>query len=405
MEKRWKQKIILIWLGQSLSLLTSSVMQMAIIWYITLETGSAVMLTFATIAGFMPQALLGAFTGPFIDRHAKKKVLMGSDSFVALASLVLAAFAFFDNLPIWLILLILALRSLGTAFHEPASQAITPLFVPRDYLAEYAGYSQAFDSLCMLLSPAIAIVLYVVMDLWVMMVLDVFGALFAVTILFFVPFPKEILAKKSEKGESLWKETKEGIKVLRGEEGILALIVLGMLYSVIYCPVGSLYPHITINYFGGTTAQSGLVEVLFSVGSLVGAFLLAKVARKLPKLWGMIASIVLYGTGVLIIGFLKPDGFVIFAVLSLIMGLSIPFYHGIHRAIFQMTLPQEFLGRAFAISQSSKRLGMPVGLLLGGFFADGAGINMMFRVAGLLALCLALWVGKWPGFQRFRRLS
>ncbi|MFI3313435.1 MAG: MFS transporter [Eubacteriales bacterium] len=400
----WKHKILVIWMGQSVSLLTSSILQMAIIWYITATTGSALLLACATLAGFMPQALLGSFTGPLIDRVAKKRILIGADLGLACTSLVLAAVALTGDLPIWLIMVILVLRSLGTAFHEPAAHALTPLIVPKDNLAQYAGYSQAFDSICQLLSPSIALMLYGVWDLSWIMALDTIGAAFAITILLFIKFPKEVFAPRPAEKISIIADTKLGLNYLKTQEGIIPLLILAMVYSMIYSPVGSLYPHMTMIYFGGSTVQSGIVEVLFSSGALLGSLVLGRVAGKLSKLKGMFCSIFLYGLGIFVCGWLAPEGYEIFAVLSFFIGMTIPFYHGITRAIYQIAIPQEYLGRTFAISQSCKRLGMPVGLLCGSLFADSVGINYMYIIAGSLAVILSVFVIKLSSLKRFRNL-
>lgn len=405
MNPHWKRNILAIWFGQSVSLLTSAVLQMSIIWYITLTTGSAIMVTLATVAGFMPQAVLGAFTGPIIDRAQKKWVIIIADTVIACASLVLAGVALFGELPLWLIYLILVVRSLGTAFHEPAAQALTPLLVPTHAITQYAGYAQAFDSLCLILSPALAILAYNSWDMSLIMLLDGVGAAVAIGILLLIPVPKETLSTQRVAGENIITETRLGIRFLRQQEGIMPLILLGLVYSMVYSPVGSLYPHITMVYFGGSTAQSGVVETIFSLGSLLGAMLLGRLAAKIPKLWGLMGSIFLYGLGVFVIGWLSPEGYTIFAILSFFVGITTPFYHGITRAIYQMTIPQEYLGRTFAVSQSAKRLGMPIGLICGGLFADGVGINILFAIAGGLAMVLAVLVGRLPSLQRFKALD
>lgn len=404
MKLNWKHKILAVWFGQSLSLLTSCILQMTIIWYITLTTGSAIMLTLATLAGFMPQAFLGAFTGPIIDRFPKKRVIIVADLLLAGCSLILAVVALSGDLPLWLIYIILVVRSLGTSFHEPAAQALTPLLVPTHSLTQYAGYAQTFDSICLLLSPSLSIVLYNFWDMSWIMFLDVLGAIFACLILLVIALPKEDFSSQPQKSGNLLHETKQGISYLKSKEGILPLMVLSMVYSMVYSPIGSLYPHITMVYFGGSTTQSGIVEMLFSTGSLLGALLLGRFATKIPKLRGVTGSIFLYGLGIFVVGCLSPEGYQVFAILSFFIGITTPFFHGITRAIYQITIPQEYLGRTFAISQSCKRLGMPVGLLIGGLFADSAGINFLYIIAGLVAIALALLASRLPSLQRFKSL-
>ena len=65
----WKQKFLILWTGQAISIFTSSVIQMAIIWYLTEKTGSATILSLATLVGFLPQAIMGPFIGVLIDRY------------------------------------------------------------------------------------------------------------------------------------------------------------------------------------------------------------------------------------------------------------------------------------------------------------------------------------------------
>lgn len=64
----WKRSFLTIWAGQAVSLITSSILQMAIIWYLTDTTGSALVLSMATMVGFLPQAILGTMIGVLVDR-------------------------------------------------------------------------------------------------------------------------------------------------------------------------------------------------------------------------------------------------------------------------------------------------------------------------------------------------
>ncbi len=127
MNKTWKAKFFTIWLGQAISVLSSSVLQMALIWHLSLKTGSAAILSLASMAGFLPTALLGIFAGTLVDRWSRKLTIIGADLFIALVSLTLVIVALFAEIPVWLVLVILFIRSIGTAFHTPAISAITPL--------------------------------------------------------------------------------------------------------------------------------------------------------------------------------------------------------------------------------------------------------------------------------------
>ena len=117
----WKKKFIIIWSGQLFSILSSSIAQFAIVLWISLETGSAEVLSFATIAALLPQVVLGPFAGVFVDRWSRKWTMILADSFVALCSGIIALLFYLDVIEIWQIYLLLMLRSVGSAFHAPAN--------------------------------------------------------------------------------------------------------------------------------------------------------------------------------------------------------------------------------------------------------------------------------------------
>ena len=70
-------------------MVTSGVLQMALIFYLTQKTGSALVLSLATFFGFLPQAVLGPFIGVWVDRWSRKAVMIGADLFIALAGVAL----------------------------------------------------------------------------------------------------------------------------------------------------------------------------------------------------------------------------------------------------------------------------------------------------------------------------
>src|SRR5690554_3922686 len=120
---KWKRTFFTIWAGQAISLITSAILQMAIIFYLTEKTGSALVLSIASLVGFLPYALLGPFIGVLVDRYDRKLVMIGADLIIAAAGAGLAVAAWYMELPIWLIMLVLCIRSIGNAFHTPALSA------------------------------------------------------------------------------------------------------------------------------------------------------------------------------------------------------------------------------------------------------------------------------------------
>lgn len=397
-KQNWKQTFLVLWTGQAVSLFTSSVIQMAIIWYLTDTTGSAAILSLATLVGFLPQAVLGPFIGVLIDRYNKKIIMIFSDAFIAAITLVLAVVGFYGELPIWIIMIALFARSVGSTFHAPSLQAVIPLIVPKESLTKCAGYSQTFESISILLSPAVAAVLYGAWSINAILLLDVAGAIFAIFTISIVKLPS---LKKTEAVHSpnILREAKEGIAILRKEQGLMALMLIGALYAVIYMPIGTLYPLICMSYFGGTFTESSIVEIVFAFGTLLGSIALGRWGEKLDKIGAIKKSIGGMGIGLIITGLLPPSGFKAFVVLATLMGITIPFYYGVQTAIFQSKINPEYLGRVLSLFTSLSMIAMPIGLILSGTFAEVIGVERWFLISGILAVLLSLFCVMLPSLR------
>lgn len=394
----WRKKFFTIWFGQGISTLTSSIVQMAIIWYITGRTQSAAVLSFATLVGFLPQAVLGMFIGVLIDRYDRKRIMICADLVMSSACVALAVSGIWGDIPIWLILVVLFVRSIGNAFYSPSLQAIMPSIIPKEELTKYAGYSQSFESASMIASPALAAILYSMFPLKGILLLDVLGALFAVMTLAAVDIPR-LSRDLSEEKKYILREVKEGYRVMRKVRGMGELLIIGAMYAMIYFPIGTLYPLITMTYFGGGVKESGLVETMFSVGMLLGSLLLGRVGGRIDKIKAIICSIGIYGAGTLVTGLLPPDGFTVFAVLSFFMGVTVPFYFGVQTSIFQIRIDSEYLGRALSLSSSISMVAMPLGLVLSGAFAGLIGIDRWFLLSGAVTLGIAVLASMLPALR------
>ncbi|KOA20338.1 enterobactin exporter EntS [Clostridium homopropionicum DSM 5847] len=386
---KWKQTFFIIWMGQAVSLITSAVLQMAIIFYLTEKTQSAMVLSMASLVGFMPYAVFGPAIGVLVDRHNRKKIMIGADLIIAAAGAVLVLIAFYTELPVWMVMAVLFIRSIGTAFHSPALSAVTPLLVPEDWLTKCAGYSQALQSISYIVSPAIAAFLYSVWDLNLIIILDVLGAVIACTAVVFVPVPK-LKTEHQQFKKSFREEMKDGFAAIKENKGLFDLLLIGTLYMLVYMPINALYPLMSMGYFNGTPTHASITEIAYAVGMLTGGLLLGLLGGYKKRIILMSASILLMGFSLTVSGLLPSQGFIIFIICCGIMGLSVPFYSGIQMALFQEKIKPEYLGRVFSLTGSIISLAMPIGLILSGAFTDKIGVNHWFFISGVLIIVIAI---------------
>lgn len=389
MEKRsWKRTFFTIQSGQAISLITSSALQMALIFYLTEKTNSSMTLALATLVGFLPQGVLGLFIGGWIDRHSRKRIMIGADLFIAAVSALLAVISAFLDPPVWVVLAILFLRSIGSAFHTPSINAVTPLIVPTDKLAKCTGYIQSLQSVSSIVSPALGALLYAQCTLTEIIALDVVGAVIASIAVMLVKIPNIDVANIPQ-SEGVLAGAKEAYRILAQQKCLLTLLWMGALYMFAYMPINALFPLISMNHFGGTTWHVAMSESVFAAGMLLGGIVLGVWGGFQRKTTTVLLSIAVMGIALLIAGVLPASGFIAFVVCCAIMGFSAPFY-GVQTAIYQEMVRPEYLGRVFSLSLSTMSLAMPLGLIAAGCFADMTGVETWFAISGIFIAGIAV---------------
>lgn len=397
-DRLWQAKLACVWVGELVSVLTSSILQMGFIWHITLATNSASMLSLASLAGFLPLALIGTFAGAIVDRLPLKRVLIGADLFIAAVSTVVALVSMTGALPVWVVIVALFFRAIGSAFHTPAFQTLTPLVAPAEHLTRLAGVTQAVQSGGYILGTAIAAVIYPLWGLTAMIALDVAGALFATAAVLAARL--DVGGSQTMTGEdraglaaqvrALMGETAAGYRVLRGYRGLFALLWCGFVFTLVFSPIAALFPLMTLDHFGGTTTDAATAEIVFSVGMIAGSALLASTGGFKNRALTVVAATALYGVATFVAGMLGANGYPLFLAMSFLMGLSSPFYSGPQTALMQEKVPPEYLGRVFGLYGAIMSWALPVGLAVSSLLADAVGAPAWFAGAGIAMALLAV---------------
>ena len=345
------------------------------------------MLSLASLAGFLPLSLFGTFAGTVVDRLPLRVTLVGADLFIAAVSAVVAVVSLTGTLPVWVVMVALFVRAVGSAFHTPAFQALTPLVAPAEHLTRLAGVTQAVQSGGYILGTAIAAVIYPLWGLTAMIALDVAGALFATVAVLAARL--DVGGSGAQAGEknlglvaqarALAGETADGYRVLRGYRGLFALLWCGFVFTLVFSPISALFPLMTLDHFGGTTGDAATAEIVFSVGMIAGSALLAAWGGFRNRALTVVAATALYGVATL----------VAFLAMSFLMGLSSPLYSGPQTALMQEKVPPEYLGRVFGLYGAIMSWAMPLGLAFSSLFADAVGASAWFVGAGAAMVLLA----------------
>ncbi len=380
--KNWKRTFAVIWTGQFFSIMTSAVVGYAAVFWLSLETRSTAVLAIATIAMLLPQAIVGLFSGALIDRWNRKLVMIISDSLIAFFSLILALLFFSGYAKIELIYLILALRSLGNAFHTPAMQASVPLLAPEDKITKISGFNQVINSVSNIAGPAIGALLIANANMGVILLLDTAGAVIACTALLFVHIPnpeKKSIINKTH----ILTDIKEGFSIIYQNKGISYLFLFSMLFNVIVMPVSVIFPLITVEFFHGGAYEMSLVEVFWGIGLILGGALIGMKKININEVNIVNGSYVLSGIIFFLMGILSPEALILFAILTAVSAMTYSIHTSVFTALLQKNIAPEALGRIFSLYFSFSVLPSMIGLTTASIFASKIGLMQTMIIAGI----------------------
>ena len=386
--KNWKKSFFTIYLGQGFSILSSSVVQFSIIWWITLTTGSPLAITIATVAGLLPQAIIGPFAGVWIDRLNRKAIMIVADGVVALGSAILFLAFLFGTPPMWLVYGVLFIRALGETFHKPSLNTIIPQLVPKDNLTKAGGLGQLISSACNILGPMLGGLLMSITTLGIAMLVDIVGAMMAIITLCAVKIPKQ----SSLQGEktNVWQDMKKGVVAMKQNKALMRIFIPFFLTTIIFVPIGTMLPLMVKNYFGGNAWHNSLVQTLFSVGTLVTAGLIG-VTGGMKKQFLMISiSISVLGVFSVLAGFVPANLFWMFCICVFVIGgcgmcFNIPF-----TSYIQKTISEENLGKVMSFITSILSFAAPIGMFVSGPIAEIVGVSNWMRGAGVIMIIVGI---------------
>jgi len=397
----WRRNIYLFLTSQFLSGITSMVVQYAIIWYLTKQTGSATVLSLATLLGMLPMALLSPFVGPFVDRLNKKGLLIVPDIIAAIFAIILSVVGTLqDTFPLWLIFISLLVRAIAQTFQMPTIQSILPTMVPTEELTKINGQLGMVQSANMIIAPALGAFLFAIVPINFLILLDVVGAVIGITLLLFVSIPEHPVI---DEPVHLLTDAKFGLDKLRNTPGLWAFTLIGAAFTLMFMPAASLYPLMTMGYFHGTVGQAGLIEVVYSVGMLAGGTIIGIFGnwrnRMKPILWSMLAMGLTFGAS----GFLPGTqrGFILFVILNALAGMATPFFSTLMMAMIQQSFLPEHLGRVLGVMNSITSIAGPLGLIFAGPLADVIGVEKLFIIGGVGSLLCGLTMLLMPTVRRY----
>ncbi|RBP59702.1 DHA3 family macrolide efflux protein-like MFS transporter [Alkalibaculum bacchi] len=382
MNTNWKRNIILFVISQSISLFGSSLVQYAIMWYITLNTQSGVMMTISIICGFLPTFFLSPFAGVWADQYDRKKLIAISDGLIAGVTFIMALFFYSGKESLGLLFMVSGIRALGTAIQTPAVNAFIPQLVPEEHLMRVNGINGSIQSIIFLLSPMISGALLTLATIEVIFLIDIITAITAIGILIWcLKVPPH---KKMDKGAKIdyFKDLSKGFTYIQNNKYVKSFFTYDAIYLFLVTPVAFLTPLQVTRRFGQDVWRLTAIEIAFSLGMILGGILMTTWGGFKNRVHSMVFSCFISGFFTLLIG-VAPN-FVLYLLFTMLIGVVMPIFNTPAIVLLQEKVEPDYLGRIFGVLSMISSSVMPMGMLLFGPIADIIDIGWLLIVTGAL---------------------
>ncbi len=383
----WKRNVSLFLVGQTVSLFGSMIVQYAVMWYVTFQTGSGFAVALYALAAFLPQGIISIFGGVLADRMNRRVLVMLSDGVIAAVTLVLAILMANGVTDLWIILVAVAARSVGAGVQTPAVSALLPQIVPGDQLMRVNGIFGTIQSAMALLAPAAAGAVFGLFGIVPVFFIDVVTAAIGIGIMFFVAVPT--LASIAEKTSSYRADLVEGIRYIWHHSIVRwLLLVFAIIFLLIVAP-SFVTPLLIAREYGNNVTLVTLLEIAFSVGMLLGGVLISTLLAKRNRLGLILFSTFTFAASSIGMG-LSPNLYLFYAFMFT-LGLFVPLFSTPFMTLVQETVPAEMHGRVFSYVGIVMALATPVGMAIFGPLADVISVQAILVIAGaIMALVMVV---------------
>lgn len=384
----WKTKTILFLASQGITLFGSSIVQFALVWYITLQSSSGVWVSALTLCAFVPQFLVSFVSGALSDRCNKKYLIIASDAVIAAATLALALLVprlTSDSSVFYALLVVSIVRSAGSGVQIPAVASMIPLLVPAEHLMRFNGLNAALTSLVQFASPFAAGAFLTLSSLRSTLLLDVSTAVVGICLLAFLLIPHE---KKQTGKTSLFQDVKQGAVYALQNRWVGKMLMVHGLFIFLAVPAGFLATLFVTRYYQESYAYMTIVEVVGFAGMSLGGVLMSTWGGFKNQVTSFLAGMSAFG--ILAIGMGLIDSFIVYLALMAMYGIALTMVQTATMTLLQQRTDTSMQGRIFAFLNIMYSGALPLGMALFGPLSDVVSMRVLMVLSGVLLMLLVL---------------
>ena len=358
-----------VWIGQIVSVLASSMSQFALTIFMFNKTGSALAMGTMQVFFITPFLLISPLAGVWVDRYNRKMMMMVSDIGAGIA----------------------IIYGLGMAFQWPAYSAAISTMVSKEQLGRANGMMSLIEAGPQVIAPILTGALLPVIALTGILFLDVISFLFAISALLFVHIPQPVRSEEGMKSQAggILSEAAYGFKYIFARPSLLGLQMV-FFFGNLFAGIGfTVLAPMILTRSGGDSLVFGTVESAGAIAAVVGGVAMSAWGGFKRRVHGVLLGWMISGIGMAIIGF--TGGLPIWITGVAITAIASPLVNASNQAIWQSKVSSDLQGRVFSARRLIAWLTNPISPLIGGSLADFvlepaalAGTGLPFALSNLV---------------------
>jgi MFS family permease len=352
-------------------------------------THSPAFLGYVGFASGIPAWLFMLLGGVISDRMPLRNLLLITQTTMMILAFILAGLTFFGHIQPWHIVLLAFGLGVANAFDAPARQAFVIELVEREDLGNAISLNSMMFNLATAIGPAIAGVVYAVLGPGWCFTIN--GVSFIAVVLALLMMRFRLQPPRVRAGTAL-DDLKDGLRYVVSHPTIRMLMAVTVVTTIFGMSFAILLPAWSVKILSGDATTNGFLQSARGIGSLIGALMIASLARvkikgKLLTLGGLIFPILLLIWSVM--------RWLPLSLLVLVgVGWGTMLVLNISNILVQLHVPDQLRGRVMSIYILGFFGMFPVGALLSGTVAEAIGEPTTVALGALVAIAFAglLWL-------------
>jgi MFS family permease len=377
--------------GQIVSVSGNWMQMVAEVWLVLTLTGSGVAVGATTALQFLPILLFGAWGGVLADRFAKRRLLMLTQTLMALPALVLLAVTVSGAIAPWMVFVLVFVRGTINAVDNPARQSFAIEMVGAERVVNAVSLNSVIINSARLLGPVLAGLLIATAGVEPCFALNALS--FAVMILALRGMEPAQLhtppRAARERGA-----VRAGLRYVRATPELAVPLALMALVGTLGFNFQVILPLLArFSFDGGATAYATLVSAM-GVGSVIGALLTGARGRADARI--IAAAALAFGLLALLAA-LMPSLALEIPVLALLGGAAVTFAASINSSL-QLAVEPQMRGRVMALYSVVFLGSTPIGGPLAGWLSEAYDPRVALLLAASAGL-LAAFVARFASYS------